>query len=121
MAERSGADRRRLLRSAERLSEAAIARAPFLNTDASRSSALLVSVTSFDHFFERAGRRADVLERLGFARLVRRDAFVERFIVVMAMPEHLHDGCHPTSDRRFGRRPSRRFEPSTPHRVALGP
>src|SRR5438552_13299465 len=49
IAERNGALLRRLLRSAERLSERAIARAlRFLNTPRSRSSALLVRMTRAD-------------------------------------------------------------------------
>ena len=49
IAERNGALLRRLLRSAERLSERAIARAlRFLNTPPSRSSALLVRMTRAD-------------------------------------------------------------------------
>lgn len=49
MAERKGSDLRRLLVSAERLSEVAIARADsFVKMPSSRSSALLVRMTSAD-------------------------------------------------------------------------
>lgn len=50
MADRNGSALRRLLRSAERLSERATARgSAFMKTPCSRSSALLVLVTRLDH------------------------------------------------------------------------
>ena len=58
MAERYGADLRRRLRSAERLSDRAIAVGVFLaKTWRSRSSASLLRVTEADHFGREDGLR----------------------------------------------------------------
>src|SRR6185312_5316273 len=59
IADRSGADLRRLLRSAERFSDTAMSCAlRFLNTPCSRSSASLSRVTLPDHFLSLARCRA---------------------------------------------------------------
>jgi hypothetical protein len=47
--------------------------------------------------------------------LARRGAFVERFIVEMAMPRRLHDECQLSIESSFGYRPSRRSSPYMPH------
>jgi hypothetical protein len=57
IAERNGEDLRRVLRSAERLSERAISTGVRVNTPGSRSSAALRCVTACDHFRWRPARR----------------------------------------------------------------